>query len=141
MPSSSRKRSVHEAISTPAPSDTRVASEADDPTALNRVPACDVYALLGFRSVQAMNHTRRVLQRVVDPITGGINAYPDFGAIHPSETPAEIRSREVAFERTATLVVPQWGGIKYPLSAWQYDLARCRAVNRDGIAVLTTYTR
>lgn len=141
--------------------------------ASNRVPAAAVFALLGFPSVQAMNHARRRLQKVRYSGQPHPAPYPDFAAAHFPDEAAElarveaelrrcdkraeplgtaelgdavrqqhqrlrrlVRPLEVAFDSAHTLVVEEWGGIRYPRASWTYDLAVCTALATRGTAAL-----
>lgn len=141
--------------------------------ASNRVPAAAVFALLGFPSVQAMNHARRRLQKVRYGGQRHPAPYPDFAAAHFPDEAAElarleaelrscdkraeprraaelgeavrqqhqrlrrlVRPLEVAFDATHTLVLEEWGGIRYPRASWTYDLAVCTALSATGTTAL-----
>lgn len=98
----------------------------------SRRSAAEVYALLGFKSEAAMNHARRRLQMTLDAVTQRVAPYPDFAALYPDLTRSQRRALEVEYERKQTLVVPLWGGIKYPSSAWSYDLRACARMSGHG---------
>ncbi len=102
----------------------------------NRVPATAVYAILGYQSVQAMDHSRRAMQQVMDLTTGAIIPAATAVGRVPGESPEARRRREVDLEQRNALVVPLWGGVKYPKGSWTYDLARCTALAEGGVDAL-----
>lgn len=102
----------------------------------NRVPASAVYDLLGFPSVQAMDHVRRRMQQIADRATGAIIPAAQAVGHIPGEPREARRRREVELEHGAMLVVPEWGAIKWPGSSWTYDLQRCTALAEGGVGVL-----
>ena len=139
-----------------------------DTTDTNRAPAKDVYKQLGFSSVQAMNHSRRAMQKVWNRDLKRLEPYPDFATSHCAAQAADlhrarealraavragrrgaaraeleaqhraarealsaaVRELEVAFEAEHVLMVPEWGGVKYPKASWTYDPEQCPAIAR-----------
>ena len=73
------------------------------------------------------------MQLVRDRATGRLLPYPDFSrdTLGNAATPEERRRREVDFDASHLLVMPEWGGIKYPKSSWTYSLRMNEAI-RDG---------
>ena len=129
----------------------------------DRCAANVAFPLLNFRGQAAFNHTRRALQQVLDRGTRRLRPYPDFaqqvGWIRDpaerararerlpedrrtafdqqqEEAAVEVRRSEVEHDRDNILVVPEWGGLKYPNSAWTYSLTRCRELAARGPAAL-----
>lgn len=133
----------------------------------DRIPADPSWRILGFRSEAAFNHARRAMQLVRDRVTGRDRPYPDFGAElglvrdmaerrklaagfeenergrgaafleQQSRLAKEVRAKEVAFDESHVLVVPEWGGVKWPKSAWTYSRRVLESI-RVGAAMPTS---
>jgi hypothetical protein len=86
--------------------------------------------------VQAMNHARRALQKYLDRETGRVLTYPDFRTLRPGDSTERVRRCEVEFDAVHILVVPEWGGIRYPRSAWTYDMDLCNGLHRGAVSAL-----
>ena len=70
-----------------------------DTTDTNRAPAGAVYKQLGFSSVQAMNHSRRAMQKVWNRDLKRLEPYPDFATSHCAAQAADLqRARDALRE-------------------------------------------
>jgi len=101
-----------------------------------RITCNEAFPLLGFRRQQQFNHVRRRLERARNRDTGVLAAVPDFDAIESRHGAAERRRREGEFAATHILVVPEWGGIKWPSGSWTYSRRMCEAIRDRGVAGL-----
>jgi hypothetical protein len=88
-----------------------------------------------------MDHARRALQQVMDPSSGATTPAAQAAGLIPGESREDRRRREVELEQRVILVVPAWGGIRYPKSSWTYDLARCTALAEGGVDALVHAVR
>lgn len=125
------------------------------PPESDRIVAAEAYALLGLPSEQALNHARRELQRVLGDdgrVLPYPDFATEVGWIrHLSRRQAEakkiastrgetearafldaqqqlvreVRLLEIEFDAAHVLVVPQWGGKKWPKNAWTYSRRLC----------------
>ena len=100
-----------------------------------RIPCTTAYPILGLPSQQSFNHVRRRLQRVLDRETGTLMPYPEFE--RQCSDPRVRSAREREFCDRNVLVVPEWGGIKYPKGPWTYSRRRCEAIRDQGVDALT----
>ena len=96
-----------------------------------RVTCNAAYPILGLPSQQSFNHIRRRLQRVWDRDSGALTPYPDFERQYADGRVRAARERE--FCDTHILVVPEWGGIKYPKGPWTYSRRRCEAIRDNAV--------
>ena len=99
-----------------------------------RISCTAAYPILGLLSQQSFNHIRRRLQRVWDRDSGVPTPYPDFERQFPDARTRAARERE--FCDTHILVVPEWGGIKYPKGPWTYSRRRCEGIRDNAVAGL-----
>lgn len=88
-----------------------------DASLTDRCSGADAAAIVGIPYPNSFNRTRRLMQRVWNPITGGCEPYPDL----------PTRADERAFNRTVVLVISEWGGHSYYGSDWTYSRAACIA--------------
>lgn len=113
------------------------ATSADD-----RIQAVDA-AKLHRLPLSSFNTSRRELQLVQDRASGRLLPYPDLtrDALGNQLSDAERRRREVEFDAKHILVVPEWGGIRYPRSSWTYSRRRCEAILGGDVASLERVPR
>lgn len=92
--------------------------------------------LLGLPG-SSFNASRRAMQLVRDRATGRVTPYPDFthDALGNTLSHEERRRREIAFDSANILVVPEWGGIKFPRGSWSYSRRRCEAIRDQRMGV------
>lgn len=99
-----------------------------------RIPCSAAYPILGLPSQQSFNHIRRQLQKVWDRDSGVLTPYPNFDQQFPDDRIRANKERE--FGDTHILVVPEWGGIKYPKGPWTYSRRRCEGIRDNGVGGL-----
>lgn len=116
--------------------DPDVPGPADGAEADERITCNAAFPLLGFHSQQQFNHVRRQLERARNRDTGVLVAMPDFESIEERLGPAERSRREKEFLHGHILVVPEWGGIKWPSGSWTYSRKMCEAIRDRGVAGL-----
>jgi hypothetical protein len=92
----------------------------------DRISAEVAYRLLGFQSQQRFNHARQRLERVFDRDTGMHTPVPDFKKLFARLSEGDARRRRREFLDSRILVVPEWGGIKWPGCSWTYSRERCQ---------------
>lgn len=97
-----------------------------------RIDAARAAAIQGL-PLSSFNAARRSMQLVRDRATGRLLPYPDYSrdALGNAASPEERRRQEVDFDASHVLVVPEWGGIRYPKGSWTYSLRMNEAI-RDG---------
>ena len=103
----------------------------------DRIDAAAAAELLGI-PLSSFNASRREMQLVRDRSTGRLLPYPDFGrdALGNVLNDDERRRREKEFDARHLLVLPEWGGIRYPRCAWTYSRRRCEAIRNQDVAGL-----
>lgn len=103
----------------------------------DRIDAAAAAGLLGI-PLSSFNASRREMQLVRDRSTGRLLPYPDFDrdALGNALNDDERRRREKEFDARHILVLPEWGGIRYPRSAWTYSRRRCETIRRQDVAGL-----
>jgi hypothetical protein len=102
----------------------------------DRIPAEVAYKILGFQSQQRFNHARQRLERVLDRATGVHTPVPNFKKQFARLPPDDARRRKREFLDSHILILPEWGGIKWPASSWTYSRERCRRI-RDAASPIT----
>lgn len=96
----------------PSPSPTSPFADAID--------ASEACAILGD-APSTFEYRRKSLELVLDRTTGARSTLPTFDDV----------KTERAWRARACLIVPEWGGIKYPGSQWQYSRRRLLAFLAD----------
>ena len=84
------------------------------------IDASEARAILGD-APSTFEHRRRALELVLDRTTGARSTVPTF----------EDAKVERAWRARACLIVPEWGGIKFPGAQWQYSRRRLIAFLAD----------
>lgn len=114
----------------PTPSGPRAGTD-------ERIEAAEAARILGY-PVSTLNTSRRAMQLVRDRASRRLLPYPSFerDKLGNALTAAERRRLEVAFDAVNLLVVPEWGGIRYPKSSWTYSRQQCEALRDHGVAAL-----
>lgn len=94
--------------------------------ASDRIDAATAARIRGL-ALSSFNAARRSMQLVQDRASGRLSSYPDFTRDEFGNRldERERRRREVEFDAAHILVVPEWGGIRYPRSSWTYSRKRC----------------
>lgn len=106
------------------------------PVSDDRITAEEAFRILGFRSQQQFNHARRRLERVLDRSTGVHTQVPQFEAQLSHLPAAEVGRRKRQFLDANILVVPEWGGIKWPSASWTYSRLRCQRTREQASPIV-----
>lgn len=103
------------------------------------IPGREFAPLVGLEYPGPFNAARKQLQMVWDRTRGTLKPYPttmfDTRGCSAKEA-AERRRARKEFEQANILVVPEWGGIKWPKTEWQYDRRKGEALARHGTEAL-----
>lgn len=96
--------------------------------------------LIGLKYPGQFNAARSALQKTWDRKTGELRDYPhtlfDAAGCTKKETRERRRARK-EFDRSNILVVPEWGGIKWPGTEWRYDRRKGEALAQQGVDALS----
>lgn len=96
-------------------------------------------SLIGLAYPGQFNTARLQLQMVWDRTQGTLKPYPHAMFETRGGSPKEAAERRRArkeFDQANILVVPEWGGIKWPATEWRYDRRKGEALARQGTEAL-----
>jgi hypothetical protein len=100
-----------------------------------RISGRELALLLDLEYPGQFNAARYRLQKVLDRKTHALADYPHemFGTtgVTPREA-AQKRAARKEFDASHVLVVPEWGGIKWPGTEWSYDRRKGEAIRDQG---------
>lgn len=95
--------------------------------------------LVGLEYPGQFNAARYALQKVLDRKTHTLTEYPhemfDTTGLSARESAARRAARK-QFDASNVLVVPEWGGIKWPGTEWGYDGGKGEAIRDQGADAL-----